>query len=145
MTLTCMDFFQCVKKCRLRLHFTSVAILIGFFFSLPSHQLWWNIRDFNYIGEIKPSFPTILSPVKSVWSWYAHSEVIRWETQRHIHSSTIAQETRWKVRLWWKERNKKLFKSILFFETYLLQVANWSWDMPKAYLDITQEWLEKGI
>lgn len=44
---------------------------------------------------------------------------------------------------------QKAFQKHSFFfffpETYLLEAANWSWDVPKVYRDITQEWLEKGI
>ena len=38
-------FFQCVKKCGLKLHFPSVGILIGFLFLLPA-------TDFDEISRI---------------------------------------------------------------------------------------------
>lgn len=45
-----------------------------------------------------------------------------------------------------EQGEQKAFQKHSFFpETYLLEAANWSWDVPKAYRDITPELLEKGI
>lgn len=140
-----MDFFQCVKKCGLRLHFPSVGILIEFLFFFAATN-FDEISGILIIFEKSSPLSLPSSPLSKVFEVNKHIQKLLGRKHRDAFTAVwLHRKPDEKLGFDGKRGTKSFSKAFFFSKMYLLQATNWSWDVPKAYFDITQEWLGKGI